>query len=70
MDRLTKLIQVEDALDMMLRGMTRAEFVGCTAPEYRAQDDAAWMAGRELVRAHGTMRKALNHVRRGIESFR
>lgn len=69
---LDELIRVEDALDAMKDTpvITGDEYARLNKPEVQSDYLAAWQYAEQLIRQHGTQRKALNEVQRRINDYR
>lgn len=71
-ETIDNLVAVEDALEARLDtpGITREGYISMHVPDARLQAAEAWDYAEYKIRKHGTVRKALNDVRRKLDRFR
>lgn len=67
---LDELIRLEDALESIMQSFSRQTFVDCHSADYKQQAGETFDIAREWLWSHKTPRKALNEVRRQIETYR
>ena len=67
---LDEAIILEDALEAIVEGCSREDFVAIHTPSYRAHAGFNYDTAQSAVQAHGTARKALNFAKSVIDSHR
>jgi hypothetical protein len=67
---LDELTLIEDALDMHMRNMSKAEFVNCVKASAQESNAQAWDRALALINQYGSCRKALNHIYAQIDLAR
>ena len=67
---LADAISIEDALDFIARGFTKAQHVECFREPYREHEAKMWDAAGLLIGTFGTVRKAQNYIAQQIDLYR
>jgi len=67
---LDQAIFVEDAIEAISEGVTRQEYVDMHHSKAKSLAGDTFESALNEIKTHGTARKALNFVRRIIESYR
>jgi hypothetical protein len=69
-ERLDELIRLEDALDFIQEGMSKAQHLACFKPELQDVNARSWDKAIEMIATLGSLKKASDVVRREIETYR